>query len=436
MRRVWQIARRDFIESVRSPTFIILVLIVPVILVISIAVPRLLEESADPSRFALVDLPQEWSSRLMSIYESDTDAHSDLTLTTMDTPAGGDAKAHRDALADKVRATELFGYVTVEENANGERTAAITTRTAGQDDGARWLSRTLPAIIRSERAARLGVQPEIVAQLDAPVSIRSYLVPVAAGTEGPKAASETDRFAAWAPMIFTYLLWIVVFSLTQRLLVAMIEEKSNRTIEIILSSCSPMEFMAGKVLGGIVEGVVVLAVWLSALFLAAAYFSNKYLHGLDLTVFFARRDHLALFTLYFILGYVMFAAIIVGLGSLCNTIKDTQGLMTPIMLVMMAPVLVMTYVGQHPETALSIGLSWVPFFTPFLMMNRVAANPPAGPLEIVGSFILLGVTIWVVVWASSKLFRVGILMYGKTPRLREIIKLLHSREARAIPRAD
>src|SRR5262249_47617162 len=124
----------------------------------------------------------------------------------------------------------------------------------------------------------------------------------------------------------------------------------------------------------------------------------------------------------------------VGMGSLCNTIKDTQGLMTPVMMTMMVPILVMTYVGSHPNTTLSVVLSWVPFFTPFLMMNRVAADPPAGSLEVVGSFVVLLLAIYGTTWAGAKLFRVGILLYGKRPSLPEVLKILRTPEGRAAAR--
>src|SRR5207244_1386096 len=115
-----------------------------------------------------------------------------------------------------------------------------------------------------------------------------------------------------------------------RLIISTIDEKANRTIELILSSISPMEFMAGKVLGGVLEGLTVLLSWLVTFYLAADYVTAHYLKGIDLRILFTHKDQLVFFGLYFALGFVLFAALVVGLGSLCSTSKDAQGLMTPV----------------------------------------------------------------------------------------------------------
>ena len=431
--RMWQVARRDYLETVRSGSFLIMLLIVPAILVGSIAIPRMLERHAEPSRFALVDLPVEWRQSLDRLYRADEGVARQLELTPMDTPAGESAESHLRSVQSQVRSTKLDGYVGV-ETVDGERRPFITARTLGDDDGRRWLNRNLSLLVRSDRASRMGLSSQQVASLNEWVDIHTNVL--SAETGEAKVAGDTERLAAFAPVIFTYLLWIVVFTLTQRLLMSTIEEKSNRTIEVILSSMSPMEFMGGKVLSGVLEGITVLTVWLGCLFLAADYFTQRYMKGLDLTVLFHNKAHLAMFAVYFAMGYVLFAALIVGMGSLCNTIKDTQGLMTPVMLVMTLPIIVMMYVQQHPSATLSVVLSWIPFFTPFLMMTRVAAQPPPGMLEIGGSFLLLLLAIYGTTWMGAKLFRVGILMYGKPPRPSEIIRILTSPQGRVAARVS
>ncbi len=431
MTHVWQVAKRDYIETVRSSSFIITLLIVPALIIVSIALPRLLERTAEPSKFALVNLPDAWTRQIYELYKADEEIHKRLILETKNNSATQSASQSIHDVESQVIAAHLYGFVTAEPSPEGGLTPTITIRVRGDDDGLRWLKRSLPALVRSERAAKLGLSSEQVAQLDAPIQIPDVLLE----KSGEKrAASDTDRLAAYAPAIFTYMLWIVTFTLVQRLIMSTIEEKSNRTIELILSSVSPMEFMAGKVLGGVLEGLTVLLAWLATFYLAADYFTHNYLKGLDLRVLFAHKDQLVFFGVYFALGFILFAALVVGLGSLCNTIKDTQGLMTPVMLTMMVPIFVMTYVGSHPNTRLSIILSWIPFLTPFLMMNRIAANPPPSALEVAGSFALLLLAIYGTTWAGAKLFRVGILLYGKRPSLPEVVKILRTPEGRAAAR--
>ncbi|MEE8169151.1 MAG: ABC transporter permease, partial [Phycisphaerae bacterium] len=429
MNLIWLIARRDYIETVRTPTFIILLLIVPVLLVAMVSIPALLEKSSGPARMAMVDLPPEWQERLEAMYEAESESEElerKLTLVPMNTPLGVAPDEHAKQLRSQIRVEALYGFVTVEELDDDERTAAVTTRTASRKDGVRWLKRRLPIIVRVDRARQLGVSAEDLARLYAPVEIKPYVLSEL-GDEA-RAASRTDRLAAFAPMIFTYVLWLVIFTLGQKLLLSTIEEKSNRTVEIILSSVSPSQFMAGKVLAGVLEGVTVMVVWFATLAAFAGYITQRYLQDLDLMILFARKDHLAFFALYFALGFVLFASLIVGIGSLCNTVKETQNLMMPVSIVMIVPILVMGFVGENPNAPLSIALSYFPFFTPYLMMNRIAATSPPHPLEIVAATTVLLLAIWGTTWAGGRLFRVGVLMYGKPPSLRQMLRLVFTRE--------
>lgn len=427
MRRIWQVARRDYIEVVSSRTFIVLLLTFPVLLIASIAIPRLLEKNTAPAKIVFLNLPSEWEQQLRAAYDADTNAAPVLTMEFAATASSAEAEPRIKQLQSDVRKERCFGYVTVEPKGKGEWELSLTTRTAGSNDGVKWLHRALPRVARSARARGMGLSAEQMAALDMPIELKPFVLPREGDTS--KQASDTDRLAAYAPIFFTYLLWVTIFTLVQKLMVATIEEKSNRTVEVILSSMTAFEFICGKVLAGAFEGFTVLLVWLGTLGVAADYFSKKYFHNIDLTVLLAHKDQLVFFCIFFVMGFVLFAALTVGLGALCNSIKDTQNLMTPVMLLMVMPILVMVYVGTNPNSPLSIGLSFFPFFTPFLMMNRIAATPPPHPLEVIGSLLLLGLSIVGTTWAGAKLFRIGILMYGKPPSLREIAKLLRSPHA-------
>ena len=142
--------------------------------------------------------------------------------------------------------------------------------------------------------------------------------------------------------------------------------------------------------------------------------------SMDLSTLASDPIYIGSFLAYFILGYLLYAAVLVALGSLCNTVTDAQNMMPAIMLVLLVPLMAMVPVAQDPNGAMARVLSFIPPFTPFTMMNR-AAGPPA-MWEYAATTLLLAVSILVAWWAGAKIFRIGILLTGKPPKIREVLR--------------
>ena len=128
------------------------------------------------------------------------------------------------------------------------------------------------------------------------------------------------------------------------------------------------------------------------------------------------------FAFYFACGYVLYAGVFLTLGSLCNTIKEAQNLMGPMMLVLMVPLFLMPFIPRDPNGPLASFLSWIPPYTPFVMMNRVAAHPPVW--QVIGTSITLLSFIVLLLWACGRIFRLGILRTGQPPKFRELLRWL------------
>jgi ABC-type Na+ efflux pump permease subunit len=220
---------------------------------------------------------------------------------------------------------------------------------------------------------------------------------------------------------FVYLLWICIFTTAQMLMTNTIEEKSNRIMEVLRSSVSPLQLMLGKIAGIAFTGLTMVSTWAAFFFLAANYLPSFF--GLeldfDLGAIVGNPWLLGSFIAYFLFGYLFYAALLVGIGSVCNSLKEAQNLMQPIMLLLIVPMITMFPVGQDPNGTLAKVLSYIPPFTPFVMMNRAAAPPTM--MEYVLTTLLLVVSIGIVTWAASKVFRVGVLMTGKPPKIKEIL---------------
>jgi len=240
---------------------------------------------------------------------------------------------------------------------------------------------------------------------------------------GQEAVKQVDVIRQWAPSAFVYLLWISIFAIVQMLLTNIIEEKSNRIIEVLLSSVTPGELMMGKLFGIAAVGLTMVGSWLLALFALLSWKAGAAtaVTGQLLTVLHS-SSLIPMFAVYFVFGYLIYAAAILALGSVCNTLKEAQSYMGLITVMMMVPLMTMTFIPKDPNGGLARVLSWIPIYTPFIMMNRVMADPPW--VDVIGTIVLLLVTTGVVLWLAGKIFRIGILRTGQPPKLLEMFRWL------------
>jgi ABC-2 type transport system permease protein len=278
-------------------------------------------------------------------------------------------------------------------------------------------------IRRREYLAR-GMDAEAIAEVE-----RTY-APFASLNPKKEAGHETvgtaDVIKQWAPSAFVYLLWTSIFMIVQMLLTNIIEEKSNRIIEVLLSSVTPGELMMGKLFGIASVGLTMLCAWMLALFGILTWKSGggSAIAG-PILVVLKTSNLVPVFCLYFILGYLMYAAVILSLGSVCNTLKDAQSYMGVITMLLMVPLLTMGYIPTDPNGVVARVLSWIPIYTPFTMMNRANADPPL--VDMIGTMLLLLAATAGALWMAGKIFRIGILRTGQPPKIVEMLRWIRVR---------
>ncbi len=212
-----------------------------------------------------------------------------------------------------------------------------------------------------------------------------------------------------------YLLFLGIIGTGQQMLSSIIEEKGSRVIEVLLSALSPFQLMAGKIIGLAGIGLTVICLWGVAAYLTVCW------QGLNVDV---TAGTLLYVVIYYILGFLLFSSIMVGIGSICNTIKETQSLMTPVIFLCVVPIIAWQNIIQHPDGMLAKVLSFLPPTTPMVMILRLSGGSDISMIEIFATIAVLVAAILATIWLSSKVFRAGILMYGKRPSLREIIRWL------------
>lgn len=243
---------------------------------------------------------------------------------------------------------------------------------------------------------------------------------------GLEEVSLADTFRQWAPMGFVYLIFISLMQSVQYLLSNTIEEKSNRIIEVLLASVTPNELMMGKLMGIGATGITTILAWIVSFFVFIQLYQTvetaMIVQILDVLL---SSELIPYFVFYYLCCYALYAGIFLAIGSLCNTLKEAQSLMMPLMMILVVPILTMSFVAQDPNGTMARVMSWIPLFTPFTMMNRAAAQPPM--IDVVGTTVLLIVSVVAVMWLSGRVFRQGILRTGQPPRIVELWRMLRRR---------
>lgn len=205
------------------------------------------------------------------------------------------------------------------------------------------------------------------------------------------------------------LLWSVIFTGAGILLNGVIEEKSSKVLEVLLSSATVPEILFGKILGVAAVTFTVLGVWggIGAFGLASA--APQMAAGVSSLLL--GNGLLFYFIFYLVAGYLMYAAIFTAIGSFCETTREAQTLLGPIMIVLTIPVLFLSQALRRPDTPALEILSWIPPFTPFMMTARAASNPPLW--QVIGTGAVMLATVAVVVWIAGRAFRAGAMSSGK-----------------------
>lgn len=267
-----------------------------------------------------------------------------------------------------------------------------------------------PAVNRAITDARqrdIGLDPERVRKLTAVVAPQAQVV-TAGGERDSSGAAQI-----LLPLGMLMLLWIASFTGGQYLLTTTIEEKSNRVMEVLLSSVSPLQLMVGKIVGQMGVGLLVLTLYGAMGVVGLVSFSL----GDELST-----SELGLLLAYFLIAYFLIASMMAAVGSAVSEVHEAQSLIGPIMLVVMLPMIFSTAIITNPNGTLAAVASFVPPFSPFVMVLRVGAAEPVPGWQVAGSIAVGLASVCVASWAAAKVFRIGVLMYGKPPNFWTLLR--------------
>jgi ABC-2 type transport system permease protein len=226
-----------------------------------------------------------------------------------------------------------------------------------------------------------------------------------------------------------FILYMFIFTFGSMVMRGVIEEKSNRIIEVIISSVKPFQLMAGKIAGIALVAIVQFLIWvvLTIVFFSVFQSFSSGAEGIvsGLTVEFTRVniiEILVFFILFFLGGYLLYASMFAAVGSAVESEADSQQLMMPITIPLILAIMIMVQTFRYPDSSLSVWASMIPFTSPIIMVARIPFGVPVW--QIILSLVILIATFVLTAYISAKIYRVGIFMYGKKPSLKEIFKWL------------
>ena len=247
--------------------------------------------------------------------------------------------------------------------------------------------------------------------------------------ESGKEKETSAELAMVLGMVFTFLIYMFIFVYGAMVMQGVMEEKTNRIVEIMVSSVKPFDLMMGKLIGIGAVGVTQFALW-GLLIAGVMLFGTTLFAGAGGTVamilgLLASSNVLVLclyFVLFFIGGYLIYASLFAAIGAMVNSQEDTQQYMMPITILIIFAFYAGFYSSQNPDGPLAFWTSMIPFTSPIVMMTRLPYDVPWWQLVL--SIALLALTVILIIGLVAKIYRVGILMYGKKPTYKEIIKWL------------
>jgi ABC-2 type transport system permease protein len=424
MDKMWTVVRREFFSRVKTKGFIIGTILTPLFLVAMMVLPGVLMflKSDKPKEIAVIDQTGAILDSLRVNLDDKNEAGQRLYNFVKREAPPAESDAARKALSESVDKGELDGYIIIPASIYEDGQAQYYGKSVTNFRENSRLRSVISRAVTEKRIQRSGLDSEQIHQLVRRVRLRTFRV-----AEGGKEEVDEGRteILVWVLVAFIYMAMLIYGQFVMR---SVIEEKTSRVVESVVSSVKPFHLMAGKILGVGALGLTQYSLWALVMGLLSLYgvkiarvFAPKAGMASDFTMPAVSPEILVFFVVFFVLGYLLFATLYAAVGAMVNSDQEAQQLVFPVVMLVIVPFLFTSYIIGNPNSQMAIILSLIPFFSPITMFGRIVVQtPPAWQIAL--CLALMIVTIIGMIWLVGRIFRVGVLMYGKRPTLPEIIK--------------
>lgn len=421
------IARRELVERIRTKWFLIGTLLGPIAMLAVFLVPALLAARSEAVvKVAIIDRtsPTAAASPALTPPAPSASPLGDELLTAF-ALIGWQGEVIADpgeaALLDQVRARRINGFLVVPADVLA---AGVITYQGDNGTSAGAMARlegVVTAVVQHRRGVSAGITDDQVKRMLAPVTLSArHTTGEAAGSSG------MATFVVGYVVLFILYLAIILYA--SNVMRSVVQEKTSRVVELLVAAVKPRSLMAGKVLGVGAVGLIQLAVWLGMAVLTMKYrdallgaFGVAGAGGISVPPL--SLSQVAVILACFILGFFLYASMYAAVGAMVSSEQEAQQAQLPLMTLIMIAAACVQLVANDPRSGAAVALTTIPFFSPMLMPMRFLLGGATG-LDVAVSMAVLLVSNALVVVAAGRIYRVGILMYGKRPSLRELLRWL------------
>jgi ABC-2 type transport system permease protein len=406
---VWAVIRREYLERVRSKWFVFATVAGPVFMLGLILVPAFMASQAEQVGQSMVVVDRT------GVLLAPVTRRLEAVGYVVEVAA---ADADDLLLRERVLDDQVGGYLVLDDETLARGRAVL--RSGNRPS----LVRTImlqQAVAQSALEARLSRSgDEEVEELLAGGDLQVELV--------SGKTSETDEAAFVAAYAGAFLLYMVILLHAVSVMRSVLAEKTNRVVEVVLSSMRPFHLMLGKVLGVGAVGLTQLAIWGAAGALivsmgipAVLAARPEFTELAEIGDVLPGIGYLGLFLVFFLGGYFMYSGLYAAVGAMCNTDEEAQQAQFPVVLLLVVPVIFVGQVIQEPDSVFSVAMSLFPLFSPVLMFARATGGTvPFWQLAL--SVVLMALAVVAVAWVAGRIYKAGILMAGKRPTLPELVR--------------
>lgn len=406
MKKIWIIIKWEFLNRARSKLFLFTTFLFPIFLVGILYIPTLMME-IEPGNITTVALVYEDPiSSLIDRFKEKVD--SSFRLDNGNPQYLFNRVTSEVDAMDSVAKKSFDGYLFIPNDILESGVVNYYSHSLSNIKLYNQLRRSLNQIVIENRMIEQNIDVALVGSLSKNIVFETFEV------DKSGLASEGDALISFfIPTLFVMILFMTIFMSGQLLLRSVMEERTNRTIEILLSSISADQLMAGKILGLGMLGLVQMIFYLIIGFITA------YFKDIPIIEF----GQFPVFMIYFITGYIFYSSIYATMGTFFSSEQEAQQTSGLISIVAVLPIIFASYFITNPGSNLTVGLCYFPPITPFMMILRLGTGT-VERIEIIFTTLLLIICCWGMIKLSGKIFRTAILLYGKKITLKEILKWL------------
>lgn len=406
MHNLLLVAKREYLERIKTRGFKIATVLIPLLMIGGIKLAT--HGAKSEAHIAVVSSDVNLAGDLQK--ELENSDQSEMQVDVMAPTPGWQQR-----LNDSVGAKDLDGYLVI-DSSKDEPSIVYSSSSKGDIATKQTINSALRRVLTRERLEHRGMKrDEVNALLKTPVMDTQSI------SNGKASKSDTSSGFIAAYILF-FLMYFIVMLHGINVASSVVEEKTSRVFEVMLATVKPADLMGGKILGVGAVGLTQVGIWIGCVValmftpLLATIGAGDF--KLQLSV-----QQLVFFVVYFVLGFLLYSAIAAAIGAMVSSEQELRQLNMLIAMPMAVNTVVLVPIVTAPNSVLSRVLSFIPTSTPLLMFMRLSiAN--VSPLELALSVVELLVAIAIVVWFAARIYRVGILMYGKRPTLPEILKWL------------